>query len=115
MAPVERILGGPGRLRIVLPQPRCHPGRPGCSGAEPGIIPGENVPEDPGPSRVLLVSSRRPPGVLQVFPEELGPPRYGAGVFQEDPGCRCITETPRAHRGRRIIHIPWTRAVFLHI
>ena len=53
MAPVERILGGPGGLRIVLPPPRCNPG---CSGADPGIIPGENVPEDPD-------SSRCPPGV----------------------------------------------------
>ena len=63
MAPVERILGGPGRLRILLPLSMCHPGRPGCSGAESGIIPGENVLEDTGSSRVFSVSSRRPPGV----------------------------------------------------
>ena len=41
VALVERILGGPGRLRILLPPPRCHSGRPGCSGADLGIIPGE--------------------------------------------------------------------------
>ena len=59
VAPVERILGGPGRPRILLTPPRCHPDRPGCSGAEPGIIPGENVPEDPGFSPGV-------PGVLQA-------------------------------------------------
>ena len=57
------ILGGPERLRIVLPPPRCHPGRPGCSGADPGIIPGENILENPGSSWVFPVSSRRLPGV----------------------------------------------------
>ena len=41
---------------------------------------------------------RCPPGVLPVFPDQLGPPRYGAGVFPENPGCRCIPESPRAHR-----------------
>ena len=116
VAPVERILGGPGRLRILLPPSRCHPGKPGCSGAEPGIIPGENVPKDPGSSRVFLVSSRRPPDVLPVFPDELGLLRYGAGVFQVDPGCRCITEPPQAHRGRRV-HYSYFLDIgcFLHI
>ena len=30
-------------------------GYTGCSGADPGIIPGENVPENPGSSRVFPV------------------------------------------------------------
>ena len=101
VAPVERILDGTGRLRILLPPPRSHPGRPGCSGAEPVIIPGEHFPKDPDSSRVFPVSFRCPPDVLPVFPDEPGPLRSRAGVFQEDPGCRCITEPPRAHRGRR--------------
>ena len=70
----------------------------------PGVIP--VGPVVPG---LIRVSSREktswkipvppggslcPPGVFPVFPDELGPPRYGAGVFPEDPGCGCITELP---------------------
>ena len=67
----------------------------------PGLSPVSSRVKTSRKTQVFPGCSRCPPGGLTVFPDELGPPRYGAGVFQEDPGCRCITEPPWAHRGRR--------------
>ena len=69
----------------------------------PGLSPVTSQTKTSRKTQVLPGCSRCPPGILPVFPDELGPPRYGAGVFQKDPGCRCITEPTRAHRDRRSV------------
>ena len=78
-----------------------HPGVIPVGPVGPGLISGSSRVKTARKIQVLPAYSRCPPGVLPVFLDELGPPRYGAGVFQEDPSCRRITEPPWAHRGRR--------------
>ena len=83
------ILGGQGIFYL----------HPGVILVVPGLIPVSFRVETSRKTLVLPGCSRCPPGVLPVFPDQLVPPRYGGGVFSEDPGCRCIPEPPQAHRG----------------
>ena len=102
VAPVERILGGPGVISV--------------GPVVPGLVPVSSRMETSRKTQVLPECSRCLPGVLPVFPEELGPPRYGAGVVQEDPGCTCITEPPWAHRGRRgVLFIFFRHGLYFYI
>ena len=131
VAPVERILGGPGRLRILLPPPRCHPSRPGCSGAHPGIIPGENVLEDADCSRCFQMSSvcpgmgpvysRRTP-VVDASRSHPGPTGAAEVYYSFSLYMGCIftynsihIKSNQMYLHNKIINIVWQNGMHLHV
>ena len=80
VAPVERILGGLRILRFFY----LHRGVIPVGQVVPWLITVLSRVKTFRKTQVFTGCSRCPPGVLPVFRDELVPPRYGIGVFQED-------------------------------